>query len=296
MSTVSVLMPVYNSETFVAETIDSILAQTFGDFEFVIIDDGSTDGSLAILREYEKRDGRIRLISRPNTGYVRALNEGLEIAQGEFVARMDSDDISDKQRFELQVKFLREHPEVVAVGSNAFAMDAEGRRLGQYDVPLDNATIQRTLLGGDSCIHHPAVMMRTAAVRQLGGYNEQYMPCEDFDLWLRLGEIGELVNLPQPLLTKRLHPQSVVATKLQKMQRINEQLLADAWRRRGLQGQPNLQPRPLTRLVDLYRQWAWMALRDGQRSVARLYAWKQLLASPLSADSWRLAFCAIRGR
>src|SRR5688572_3125739 len=98
---VSVLMPVYNAERFVAQTVDSILAQTFVDFEFIIIDDGSTDDSPEILKRYERRDPRIRLVSRPNTGYVPALNEGLELVRGEFLARIDADDLSDPRRFEM---------------------------------------------------------------------------------------------------------------------------------------------------------------------------------------------------
>src|SRR4051812_3122079 len=100
---VTFLMPVYNAERFVAQTVDTILGQTFGDFEFVIINDGSTDRSLEILQDHARRDARIRLISRPNTGYVAALNEGLELAKGEFLARIDADDLADPRRLELQV-------------------------------------------------------------------------------------------------------------------------------------------------------------------------------------------------
>src|SRR3954468_5693657 len=115
--TVSVLLAVYNARRYLRQAIDSILAQTFTDFEFIIIDDGSTDDTLAILREYEKRDGRIRLISRPNKGLTTTLNEGLALARGEFLARMDGDDVALPTRFEKQVTYLRDHPECVLVGS-----------------------------------------------------------------------------------------------------------------------------------------------------------------------------------
>src|SRR6185312_7739382 len=104
---VSVVMPVFNTERYVARATESILGQSFGDFEFIIIDDGSTDGSRGILERYARQDGRIRLVSRANTGYAVALNEGLGMARGEFVARMDSDDVSKPERFERQVEFFR---------------------------------------------------------------------------------------------------------------------------------------------------------------------------------------------
>ena len=123
---VSICMPVYNTKRYVAEAVESILAQTFGDFEFIIIDDGSTDGSRAILERYAKQDDRIRLISRPNTGIVGARNEALGLARGELIAVMDSDDVALPERFEVQVAYLREHPECVVVGSRALIIDPDG--------------------------------------------------------------------------------------------------------------------------------------------------------------------------
>jgi glycosyltransferase involved in cell wall biosynthesis len=120
---ISVLMPVYNTERYVAEAVESILAQTFRNFEFLIIDDGSTDRSLSILKRYAERDPRIYLVSRPNTGYVIALNEMLAMARGEFIARIDADDIALPERFEVQVAYLREHPEVVCLGSKVQFID-----------------------------------------------------------------------------------------------------------------------------------------------------------------------------
>src|SRR5687768_13613622 len=108
---VTVLMPVYNAERFVAQTVDTVLAQTFTDFEFLVINDGSTDRSERILAGYANRDSRIRLITRPNTGYVVALNEGLDLARGAFVARIDADDLADPRRLELQVARMRDDPQ-----------------------------------------------------------------------------------------------------------------------------------------------------------------------------------------
>src|SRR4051812_38318159 len=115
MSQVSVLMPVYNAGRYLAEAVDSVLTQSFRDFEFVIVDDGSTDGSAAMLDDYARQDSRVKLVRRPNTGIVGALNDGLRECRGEFVARMDADDVSLPERFEKQVAYLREHHEVVAL-------------------------------------------------------------------------------------------------------------------------------------------------------------------------------------
>jgi glycosyltransferase involved in cell wall biosynthesis len=294
--TVSVVMPVYNAERYVAQTMDSILGQTFGDFEFIVIDDGSKDGSLAVLQEYARRDPRIRLISRPNTGYVRALNEGLGLVRGKYLARIDADDLAHPDRFRLQVARMDAEPELVALGSCALAIDEDGRPLGAYDNPLTHEEIERNHLAGHSSIHHPAVMMRPEAVNRVGGYRTQFMPCEDFDLWVRLGEVGRLANLPERLLTKRLMVGSAVGSSLQKQDAQVKELLEDAWKRRGLPGEPKVPTRELFEAVDLYRQWSWMALKAGHVSTARRYAWKVVGAAPFRAESWRLMACSIRGR
>jgi len=293
---VTVLMPVYNADRFVAETVETILAQTFNDFEFLIIDDGSTDRSLEILQSYANRDPRIRLISRPNTGYVVALNEGLELARGEFVARIDADDLADPRRLEFQVARMRQEPELVALGSNALAIDEDGLPLGDYSVPLTHEEIEASHLQGSSAIHHPAVMLRPGAVKQVGGYRKHLMPCEDFDLWLRLGEVGRLANLPEKLLTKRLFAGSAVASSLEKQEKLVKDILTETWRRRKLEGSPRMPPRRLRDRADLYRQWGWMALRGGHLRTSRRYAMRAIVSRPLDKASWRLAFCSLRGR
>jgi glycosyltransferase involved in cell wall biosynthesis len=293
---VTVLMPVYNADRFVAETVDTILAQTFRDFEFLIINDGSTDRSLEVLRDYASRDPRIRLVSRANTGYVAALNEGLELNRSEFLARIDADDLADPRRLELQVERMREDPRLVALGSSASAIDEDGLPLGDYSVPVTHEEIEAHHLRGSSAIHHPAVMLRPEVVKRVGGYRRELMPCEDFDLWLRLGEVGRLENLPQKLLTKRLFAGSAVATNLEKQEKLVKDILDQTWRRRGLAGDPQMPPRRLRDRVDLYRQWGWMALRGGHLRTSRRYALRAIVSRPLDKASWRLAFCSLRGR
>jgi glycosyltransferase involved in cell wall biosynthesis len=295
MPAVSVIMPVYNTERFVAETTESVLAQTFIDFELIAIDDGSTDRSRDVLEGFAKRDPRVRVISRPNKGLVGTLNEGLELAKAPLVARMDADDLCDPRRFELQVKALSDDPTLVAVGSCAAAIDEDGNRLGDYSTPLTHDAIEASHLRGESAIHHPSVMFRTDAVRRLGGYRE-LVPCEDFDLWLRLGEVGRLANLPEKLLIKRLFPGSIVATTLDKRRTALEKILRDAWDRRRLPGNPPSPSQPVADRADLFRQWGWMALKAGQVRTSRRYAFKAVKAQPFRSESWRLMACSLRGR
>ncbi len=203
---VSVLMPTYHAERYVAEAIESILAQTFTDFEFLILDDGSTDGSAAILRRYAERDGRIRPFSRPNTGLVGALNELLSLARGELIARMDADDIALSDRIERQVAYLKEHPECVMVGSRVVLIDPEGSEITVMGQALSHEQIVEDFLANKGqIVYHPAVMFRRQVVMDLGGYRAEMVEAEDLDLFLRLAEVGRIVNLPEPLLKYRDH-------------------------------------------------------------------------------------------
>jgi glycosyltransferase involved in cell wall biosynthesis len=295
VNTVSVILPVYNSERFVAETIESVLAQTFREFELIAIDDGSTDRSREILDSFATRDPRVRVVGRTNRGLVATLNEGLSLARGEYVARIDADDLCDPRRFELQVNAFADDPGLVAVGSSAAVIDEEGHPLGEYATPLTHEEIETFHLRGDSAIHHPAVMFRTDAVRRLGGYRE-LVPCEDFDLWLRLGEVGRLVNLPEQLITKRLFAGSIVATTLDQRERVLKQILREAWQRRHLPGEPPPPPQRIVDRADLFRQWGWMALRKGYVRTSRRYAVRAVKAQPFNGESWRLMACSLRGR
>jgi glycosyltransferase involved in cell wall biosynthesis len=297
MSIISVLMPVYNAGLYVAEATKSILAQTFRDFDFIIVDDGSTDNSLAILEQFAKIDSRIRLISRPNTGIVGALNDGLAVAHGDFIGRMDADDLCEPNRFELQLRRLRADDSLVALGSCATMIDPDGLPLGPATtLPLTHEEIEARHLAGVSSIFHPAVLMRSDVLRKLGGYREGFCPCEDFDLWLRLGEVGRLANLPEPLFTWRRTATGIVASQTARMRETISRVLADAWLRRKLPGEPpSPDVQPLS-VPDLLKQWGWWALESGYRATARKYALKSVFAQPLDMASWRLLACAVRGR
>ena len=292
---ISVLMPVYNAVEHVELSVRSILDQSCGDFEFIIIDDGSDDGSTQVLQRLAAEDPRIRLVSRPNTGYIPALNEGLAMARGEFIARLDADDLSRADRFELQLRALEADPQLVAVGSQAGTIDVRGDAIADAPVPLSHAEIEQHHLSGSSMIHHPAVMMRREAVEAIGGYDEDLQPCEDFDLWLKLGEVGRVANLPQKLLTKRLHAESAVVSGAADHAELVTRIMRAAWARRGLEGEYTHVPVELIEPAEFFRQWGWMALRNRNTKVAFRYAMKAIRRQPLDPDNYKLMFCVLRG-
>ncbi len=261
---VSVLMAVYNGARYVCAAIDSILKQTLADFEFIVIDDGSTDSTLSIVQQAAQGDSRLRVISRPNQGLTATLNEGLELARGEFLARIDADDIALPGRLEDQLQFLRGHPEVVLVGSRVLLMDPDGLPIREMCTERTHQEIDQAHLHGGWPVVHPAVMMRTASVKALGGYRTQYDALEDFDLFLRLAETGALANLPQVLLHYRQHLGSVTHRKTQRQSELRKAILQETYQRRGLPEQPGptaeTQPK---RPYQQHRFWAWAALKSG---------------------------------
>ena len=297
---VSVVMTVYNTERYVAEAVESVLSQTFRDFEFIVIDDGSTDRSPAILRDYAARDRRIKLVSRPNTGIVAAANEGISMARGRYLARMDSDDVCLPRRFETQVRYLDEHPECVLVGSRVTVVDPYGSPVLESGQKLTHEEIDAELLGsgGGWAIVQPSAMMRTEAVRRVGAYRGRHNVSEDQDLFLRLAEVGRVANLPEPLLLYRRHYKSVMHTQWRQREQVKETIVREAYARRGL-------PMPdgwkfddwmPTPLAEQLRTWGWAALKRGNVPVARKHALGAVRAAPLSGEAWKLLLCAARGR
>jgi len=215
MSKVSVLLSVYNGERFLPAALDSICAQSFTDWEFVIVDDGSTDGSAAIIREYSQRDRRIvHLESVGNQGLIRALNRGIAACSGEYLARQDADDVSELARLELQAAFLSAHPEHVLVGSRYDEIDEEDRVVGPQRVPFfqTNLEIQRHKYRKNP-FAHSSVMFRKDVVLAVGGYREQARHAEDYDLWLRILKRGRGYNMPEVLLHRRITPGMITLTR-----------------------------------------------------------------------------------
>ena len=296
--TVSVLLPAFNAQKYLRAAMDSILAQTLADLELLALDDGSTDATPSILRDYAARDRRVRVLSRANKGMASSLNELLQIAQGRFVARMDADDIALPERFERQVRFLEATPSVVCVGGAFELIDEAGRYLTTLVCPVSDAAIQQMILAGHGAICHPSAMMRRAALRGIGGYRAQYKPAEDLDLWLRLGEVGRLANLPEPVLRYRLHSDSMSEQQVSKQRDAARLACEDAWRRRNVPGHfeaSNLwRPgRDRWSRHGFMLQYGWWAYLSEERKTAALYGFKAVTAVPFAMEGWKLLICAL---
>jgi glycosyltransferase involved in cell wall biosynthesis len=269
---ISVIMPVFNSESYVAKAVESILSQSFREFEFIIINDGSNDGTLNILETYAASDSRIRLISRSNTGLTIALNEGLKIARGDFIARMDSDDVSYPYRFKLQYDYLLQHPEVVALGGFVLRIDEDGWPINLLRRPQTHEEIDNLhLMGLGGGIIHPSAMIRKRAIQTIDGYRPESEPAEDLDLFLRLGEIGKLSNIPEVVLQFRVNSSGVSQSNTSKQIDRAIFVIKNARQRRGLP------PRQDHRSVsfssgDFQRRMILEALSGGNSRTA----WKHL--------------------
>jgi len=201
---VSVVLPVRDGAAFVADAIESIRSQTMREFELLVIDDGSRDATQSILERIASSDARLRVITQPALGLVAALNRGLSEARAGYVARMDADDIAAPERLARQAVVLDAAPGVAAIGSACRVIDRNGAVLRHRYPPTDPGKIRRALVIGN-CMIHPTMMLRRASVLQAGGYHPAFLLCEDFDLWLRLAERHDLLNLPEPLLDYREH-------------------------------------------------------------------------------------------
>jgi glycosyltransferase involved in cell wall biosynthesis len=295
---VSVIMPAYNAQRYLGAAVESILGQTFREFEFVIIDDGSTDRTRQILERYAAADARIRLTSRPNTGYVAALNEMLSAARAPLLARMDADDEAMPDRLARQVAHMEAHPECVALGSRVLMIDDDAAPMCEMEAPQTHEQIDAAHLSGSvgSMIVHPSAMIRAAAIRAVGGYRAERGPAEDLDLFLKLAEIGRLANLPGCLLKYRVHFASVGHARREAQQLAIAASVADAAARRGLSvpSRPAAADSAMDTAAE-HCKWAWWSLRGGHPSTARKHALRALRKAPLRPGCWKALACAIRG-
>ena len=222
---VSVVMAVFDGEQYVKEALDSILGQSFRDFEFIIINDGSIDNTTGILQQYAQLDERLRVFHQENRGLIAALNRGCRLARGKYIARMDADDIAFPERFERQVDFLDRHPTVAVLGGAIKLINAKGASIGEWRNPVDDRQIKEAL-HRTNCFCHSTIMMRKDAFDATEGYRRPFLHAEDYDLWLRMAEHFELANLPDALLYYRVHARQVSARNIR--QQVLSALAAEA--------------------------------------------------------------------
>lgn len=225
---VSVILPVYNAGSYLRAAIESILQQTLTNFELIIINDGSTDNSKSVIASFH--DPRIRHVDQANQGLRQALNNAIELSRGEFVARMDQDDISLPDRLRQQAKFLETHPDHVLVGTTFVYIDQVGTPTGVFPALLDYDELRREVLT-QSPFGHGTVMFRAATLRHGNiRYSQEAVHVEDYELWLRLSQIGKVANLPDALYLWRHYPANTSSQYFPLQRRSSKELQDVAFR------------------------------------------------------------------
>lgn len=294
---VSVLMPVYNAADYLYEAVESILNQSFIEIEFIIIDDGSTDNSLEILRSFEASDNRIKLISRENRGIVATRNELLDLATAEYFAIMDSDDISFPKRLEDQYSFLTRYPDHVIVGCRDMLLDPEGLPIKVINDFSNHEDVDNANLNFDDFQTLNAYMAETQEVRKVGGYRADVLYAEDRDLFLRMAEVGRVKVLPEILYGYRQHYTNTCVLKHKEIAENVLKVVQDAHDRRNRKFTATTQAVESSAIdkVQQYKIWAWWALKAKHINTARKYGRKVVLRRPFNWTSWHLLLCTLRG-
>lgn len=218
---VTVLMSVFNGSKFLKAAIDSILNQTYRSFEFLIIDDGSTDDSADIIQGYD--DHRIRFIRQSNMGLTASLNKGISLAKGNLIARQDADDFSEANRLDSQVAYLERHPKISMIGSYARYVDSLSNEIGVWRPPCDEVDIKKELLKHNTFCHG-SVLFKKDRMNAIGNYREIFKYSQDYDCWLRFGNSFSFANIPQILYNFRLQSESLSRKKF--ADQLHFQLLA----------------------------------------------------------------------
>lgn len=259
---VSVLMCVHNGLRHLPEAVESILNQTYTHIEFIVVDDGSTDGSSEWLAARAAGDDRIKLIRVQNGGLTKALNAGLRVVVGTYVARMDADDVAHGRRLEQQLNFLNAHNEVVCCGTGCRYIDERGSPLFVRPMPQTHEDIEEChLTGRGGFILHPSAMIRTRVLKEIGGYDEA-LPCaQDYDLWFRLAKVGRLANLPDVLMDYRLSASAITQSRRQEQEHCRLRIIDHELHERGLALAKPLRPEYDIRPADPW--WVLLHASDG---------------------------------
>ena len=197
---VSVIIPARDVENFIGRAIESVLNQTFKNFEIVIVDDMSSDRTFTIAKQYAAKDSRIRVYKNKKQLFIAgSLNKGLKLAKAPIIARMDADDVSMPRRLEIQYKYLSSHPKLAIIGANMLVVDINGKSMSERKYPTKSKDLKKVMFRY-SPFSHPVVMYRKAAILEFGGYKLGIFPCEDIDLWFKVGSKYEFASIDKPLL------------------------------------------------------------------------------------------------
>ncbi|MGC2698037.1 MAG: glycosyltransferase [Candidatus Angelobacter sp.] len=212
----SVVMTAWNSELYLDQAVASILTQTFSEFEFIVVDDGSTDRTAALLTAYKARDSRMSVFSRNHQGRINALNFACERARGKYLFNLDADDVALPTRIEQQFAFMEENPDTALLGTASRLIWADGRLIRERIPPPDDASIRQELMTR-ACICHTSIAMRKEAFVAAGGYRAPFRYGHDYDLFFRIADYGELANLDEVLVLHRIHGNQSSALSFEEM-------------------------------------------------------------------------------
>ncbi len=295
---VSVLMPVFNTAPYLRDAIQSIQRQTYGDFELVVIDDGSSDGCAELLTEMAAADPRMRVVLRENRGLIATRNELLHLARSDLVAWMDSDDLSSPDRLQLQTDAFLADARLVCLGGAAQRIDPEGHPLDVERYPaLHDAIVAGQLTGG--AIRFASTTMRRDVALEVGGFREPFRIGEDLDLLLRMSEVGKMGNLAEIVYSYRQHASSTFVGLSPQWLNYRDAILELAKERREF-GTDRLQRGETvtvgsaskftlaSNVAGVYAEWAGYALRNGSFDHAWKYATLALRTKPMSPRFWKL--------
>lgn len=298
---ISVVMACYNAEHYLADAIASIMNQSFGDFEFIILNDGSTDATLEIIKKNAQEDSRIRVISSErNQGISVTVNHGLREARAEWVALMDDDDIAYPERLQKQLDYLGREPDIVCIGAFPLMVDERCNPITVLDIYHEHhEDIERQLLAGHGwAFLAPTALVRRDAALKVGGYREDLRTSMDLDFFLKIGEIGKLANVPEVLYEYRVHAKSVTHAKKKGQVEQHNLVLREAYKRRNLPG-PVPQELAISdqiRPADHHLKWGWWALGSGYPKTAQRQGLLALMRQPVRVEGWKLLACALRDR
>ncbi len=297
---ISVVIPVYNADRYIGAALESVLAQTYRVFEVILVNDGSTDGSGAILRAFAQRDPRIRLFENDgNQGLSVTRNRGVHEARGEYIANLDADDTAAPNRLARQLEYFETHPECTVLGGQAIYVDEDGDPLGVSEQQLRHEDIEAELLAGRGlALMQTTSMLRRADVLAVGGYRAGLRTGEEHDLFLRLAERGRLVNLPDVLGAMRKHPGSFTAIGYVEVSNaLRQKIIADALQRRGLPPgsiRPRYWPAPES-LAEWHATWAGEAFYHGYRRSGWKHLRRAFRNDPLCVPALRVLMDATLG-
>ena len=285
ISPLTVVLPVRNGMPFLTEAVESILKQSFADFQFLIVDDASTDGTPDYLRSLD--DPRLCIIThKTSQGVARSLNHALRMASSPLIARQDADDISEPERFARQIAWLAAHPECVVLGTQVEKIDVAGNQLSHFSRPEAEAEIFAMLAAHNNPFTHGSVIMRREVVLAAGGYRAEIRCAEDYDLWLRLAQPGALANHPELLYRYRVHEGQICA-------KLFSDVAADCWFSRVLQAErqccgeeDSLSVLDELQIAAIKQRKIWRPRGNWLRRVRVLWHYARLLESDSPRRAW----------